>query len=98
MVGLHQTPTHVISRWENPHGCFSPEVPTIGTEFMVWELLFGVAKGDGILLLPSSSGSIPPSAVSLVSHHYGPVSCAGIPGDFPTLLLHGDPTVLVDVP
>lgn len=64
---------------------------------MVWELLFN-AKGDGILLLPSSSGCIPPSTLSLVSHHYGPVSCAGIPRDFLALFLHADPTVLVDVP
>lgn len=63
----------------------------------MWELLFN-AKGDGILLLPSSSGCIPPSTLSLVSHHYGPVSCAGIPRDFPALFLRGDPTVLVDVP
>lgn len=77
---------------------FSSELPVIGTEFMVWELLFNVAKGDGILLLPSFSGCIPPSPLSLISHPYGPVSCARIPRDFPALFLHGDLTVLVDVP
>lgn len=60
MMGLDSTPTHVIPQWENPHRCFSSELPVIGTEFVVWELLFNVAKGDGILLLPSSSDCIPP--------------------------------------
>lgn len=60
MMGLDPTPTHVIPQWENPRGCFSSELPATGMEFMEWELLFNMAKGDGILLLPSSSGCIPP--------------------------------------
>lgn len=35
MMGLDPMPTHIISHWENPRGCFSSELPAIGTKFMV---------------------------------------------------------------
>jgi len=83
MVGLDSTSTHVAPPVENACGHSSSELPRLGLKVMVWELLFGVAEGDGLLLFPSSSGCVPPStsrSLSLVSYHYGP---SQTPGDLP---------------
>lgn len=88
MVDLDSTLTRVIPHLEKPHGCFSSELPGLAMEVMVRELLFGMAEGDGLLLLPSSSGCVPrPPACPCPSCPTSmvPVSCAGTPGDFPAL-------------
>lgn len=70
---MDSTPTLIIPHLGNPCGSFSSKLPGLGTEAVVWEPLFGVAEGDGLLLLPSSSSRVPPSAsLSLMSHQYDP--------------------------
>lgn len=54
---------------------FQLELPGLGMEVVLRELLFSLVEGGGLLLLPSSSGCVPPStslSLSLVSHQYGP--------------------------
>lgn len=80
VLDLDSTPTRVIPCLENPHGCFCLELPGLGAEVLVWELLFSVAEGDGLGLLLSSSGCFPPSTSLALSPRYRPsqlcwVSC-----------------------
>lgn len=101
MVDLDSTPTHVVPHLENPHGCFSLELPGLGMEVMVVELLFGVGDMSFCCFLPPLAASPHPPACPLCPTSMVPISCLGTPGDFPahvSLLVSWRSFSWVDVP